>query len=215
MVCVACQEGYPGCAVCAVPVVKGGLRLSDGRVLCRQHAPQAVLNAGQARASLASAEQAILAALGAGLRLHHPVDDVRVVDRPGLLRLVGRRMAAGQEVLGLFHLGIRGVERRYTVYFVSGLPQERLQTVAAHEYAHAWQSEQNGRYSTCSDRLREGFAEWVAFRVNRHLGRQSELDHLLAEKTGPYAEGLRRLLEVERRSGASAVLRLASSGTDL
>jgi len=213
-VCRACHERYPACFVCGLPAGPSGRRLSDGRALCADHLRQAVLTTSPAEAILHQAEQVVVAAMGAQMRLEHPVDVVRVVDGAALRRLLGRRSQAGSDVLGLFHLQVQGFSRRYTVYFISGLPRERLLTVAAHEYAHAWHSEQNSRYLECSSRMREGFAEWVAFNVNQHLGRQAECDRLLAEKSGPYAEGLRRFLQIERGTGTAAALSLARTRTD-
>ncbi len=213
-VCRSCHERFPACFVCGLPSGRSGRRLSDGRALCAEHVRQAVVTTSPAEAVLHQAENVVLAALGPQMRLEHPVDVVRVVDGAALKRLLGRRAQADGHVLGLFHLQVQGFSRRYTVYFISGLPRERLLTVAAHEFAHAWHSEQNARYLECSSRMREGFAEWVAFKVNQHLGRQEECDRMLAEKSGPYAEGLRHFLQVDRQAGAAAALALARTRTD-
>ncbi len=215
VVCRPCHEGYPGCFVCAVPVLREGRRLADGRVLCRRHARGAVLEAGTARKVLEAAERAVVAALGEKMRLQHQVDAVKVVGSDELRRTIGRRASAAGQIMGLFHLKVQGDARHYTVFFLSGLPEQTLLTVAAHEYAHAWQSERNQRYLECSDRFREGFAEWVAYRANRALGRSAEADRLLASPTGVYAEGLRRFLDAETSRGSSGILDLASTGLDL
>jgi len=213
-VCRACHERYPACFVCSLPAGPQGRRLSDGRALCAEHVRQAVLTTSPAEAILHQAEKVVLAALGPEMGLEHPVDLVRVVDGAALKRLLGRRAQAGSDVLGLFHLQVRGFNRRYTVYFISGMPRDRLLTVAAHEYAHAWHSEQNSRYLECSSRMREGFAEWVAFKVNQHLGRQAECDRMLAGKSSPYIDWLRRFLQIEQAAGAAAALSLARTRTD-
>ncbi len=214
-VCRPCHQRNPACFICGLPSRAPGRRLSDGRALCPEHARQAVLTTSPAEAIMHQAEQVLCAALGPEMRLKHPIDVVRVVDGNTLRRLLGRRAQAGADLLGLFHLQVQGFSRRYTVYFISGLPRERLLVVAAHEYAHAWHSEQNPRYMECSDRMREGFAEWVAFKANQHLGRQAEGDRLLGQKSGPYLEGLRRFLQLEGEVGVTGVLRLARTRMDL
>ena len=214
-VCRPCHEGYPGCFVCAVPVLRDGRRLADGRMLCRRHTRGAVTEAGTARKVLEAAERAVAAALGEDMRLQHRVDAVKVVGSDELRRIIGGRASAAGQIMGLFHLKVQGDARHYTVYFLSGLPEQTLLTVAAHEYAHAWQSERNQRYLECSDRFREGFAEWVAYRANRALGRSTEAERLLASRTGVYAVGLRRFLDAETRRGGSGILDLAGTGLDL
>lgn len=214
-VCRACHEGHPGCFVCSVPVLRGGLRLADGRVVCRNHAREAVLDVAEATRTLQAAERSVVAALGEEMRLQHPMDDVRLVGTADLDRLIGRRSSSAGHVLGLFRLRIEGQARHYTVFFLSGLPRSMLLTVAAHEYAHAWQSERNPRYMEGTERFREGFAEWVAYRVNRALGRKPEAERLLKAQTGVYTVGLRRFLDAQTRRGIPGILDLAGSGLDL
>ena len=214
-VCRPCQEGYPACFVCALPVVRGGRRLADGRALCSEHARLAIMDPRQAREVLREAQQAVLATLGAGMRLRHPVDEVRLVDAAALARLMGHAGQGDSHVLGLFRARYVGEERHYTVFFASGLPRERLLTVAAHEYAHAWHSENHGQYARCSNEFREGFAEWVSYRVNQRLAREAELKHLLSQKAGDYIQGLQKFLELERRVGLREVLQAATSRSGL
>jgi len=214
-VCRRCHEGHPGCFVCSVPVRQGGLRLADGRVLCQRHAATAVLDPTEARRVLQAAERAVVRALGEGMRLQHPVDAVKVVGSADLDRLIGRSSSQDGHVLGLFRLQIEGWVRRYTVFFLSGLPEEMLLTVAAHEYAHAWHSERNSRYLETTDRFREGFAEWVAYQANLALGRKSEAGRLLKPQTGAYAVGLRRFLDAQTRRGIPGIPDLAGWGLDL
>lgn len=208
-VCQTCHKGFPGCFVCSLPVVRGGKSLSDGRQLCQAHARQAILDPARAAAVLKEAEEAVVATFGQSMRLRHPIDEVKLVDAASLAATMGRPGAS--DVLGMFRARIRGTERRYTVFFVSGLPRERLLTVASHEYAHAWHSEHHPRYEQCSDRFREGFAEWVAFRVNKRLGRKAEIEHLLAQEHDTYIEGLRSFLDLERREGIMGALQLATT----
>lgn len=210
-VCRPCHDRYPHCFVCGIPVRAKGQKLADGRVLCGPHAATAVNDSERAAALFQQGAAAVVATLGPGMALEHPVDSIKIVDQESLARMLRARGRSGRDVLGLFLLRTRGEERTYHVYLVSGLPPDRLLTVAVHEYAHAWQSEHHDRYADCNDRLREGFAEWVAYRVNKKLGRKAEVQHLLAQQMPDYIEGLRLYLEIERKYGLSGVFRTATT----
>lgn len=210
-VCRPCHKKYPPCFVCGIPVRAGGRKLADGRTLCGPDAARAVNDSDRAAALFHEGAATVMATLGTGMALKHPVDAIKIVDQESLAQMLRRRGRPARDILGLFQMRARGDERWYTVYLVSGLPPERLLTVAVHEYAHAWHSENHDRYSDCNDRLREGFAEWVAYRVNKRLGRKAEVQHLLAQQMADYIEGLRLFLEVERKHGVAGVFRTATT----
>ena len=89
------------------------------------------------------------------------------------------------------------------MYLLSGLPQILLIQVAAHEWAHAWQGE---NCPLLRDPLvREGFAEWVAYRTLQTLGAVKKRA-LMERQNGLYGDGLRRMLALERQAGAAGVL---------
>jgi hypothetical protein len=93
--------------------------------------------------------------------------------------------------------------RRRVMYLLSGLPQILLVQVAAHEWAHAWQGE---NCPLLRDPLvREGFAEWVAYKVLQALGAVKKMA-LMMRQNGLYGDGLRKMLALEQRSGAVGVL---------
>lgn len=210
-VCRPCHDGYPACFVCGLPVRKGGRVMMDGRRLCGPHAARAVEDPARAAALFRQAQEAVLATFGRKLALRNPIDQVELVGQGRLVDMMLQNGRTARDILGLFRLTTRGDERSYTVFLVDGLPPERLVTVAAHEYAHAWQSENHARYVDCQDRLREGFAEWVSYKVNKRLGRKAEVQHLLAQSVPDYIEGLRSFLELERRSGVAGVLGVATT----
>jgi hypothetical protein len=89
------------------------------------------------------------------------------------------------------------------MYVVSGLPQILLIQTVAHEWAHAWQGE---NCPLLRDPLvREGFAEWVAYKTLQRMGASKKMA-LMEQQDGPYGQGLRKMLELERRGGLSGVL---------
>lgn len=225
-VCLTCLERHAPCFLCAAPAdaSTGGGQLADGRPICGTDRQTAVFQQQQAKEIFAQASREVREALGVSLALKVPIKEVKLVNVPDLLALARGQyeesaLVSGR-VLGLTTLVLkRKEERRWTepatVHLLSGVPAERMLTVAAHEYAHVWQAENHPHYSATTPELREGFAEWVAYKVAQHTRRQTQMAVLDFPVDGLYYEGLTRLLELESRLGAAGVLRHAVTATSL
>jgi len=134
-----------------------------------------------------------------GLQLRVGVD-FRLADAPLLARMRAEGGFVGEErTLGLYHRN----GRIRTIYVLYGLPKLSFRTVVAHEYAHAWQGE------TCplleDDRLREGFAEWVAYRHLLYLGCTKAAQRMLTSQH-PYRPLLEEVLALDERIGPAGVV---------
>jgi hypothetical protein len=103
------------------------------------------------------------------------------------------------KVIGLF--ARKG--RKRAMYLLYGLPQILLIQTIAHEWAHAWQGENCPLLKT--PLIREGFAEWVAYKTLQSIGAVKKMA-LMEQRDGLYGEGLRKMLALERRSGTSETL---------
>jgi hypothetical protein len=104
-----------------------------------------------------------------------------------------------ERLIGLF---VRKGARRM-MYALSGLPQILLIQTIAHEWAHAWQGE---HCPLLRDPLvSEGFAEWAAYKTIEALGATKTLA-LMRQQHGPYSEGLRKMIALERKTSAPGVL---------
>jgi len=89
------------------------------------------------------------------------------------------------------------------IFVLSRLPRDIAFYVITHEYAHAWYEERVVKSK--GPVIDEGFAEWVSYHVLKDNG----LDYLaegLKNKKDVYGDGLRRLLEIERKRGSAGVL---------
>jgi hypothetical protein len=77
----------------------------------------------------------------------------------------------------------------------------------AHELAHAWQTEQGLHLKDAQ--VREGFAEWVAYRVLTVSGLPS-LAERATRRDDVYGRGLRHFLNIENRFGYAGVVKRAN-----
>lgn len=225
-VCLVCVRSFPPCFLCATPAdpAKGGRKLVDGRAICAADQATAVTTSRQAGELFAQAGAEVQAALGERMKLRVPVKEVRLADIPALIAAskgqYQRSSLMSGRVLGLttLVLKVRG-EKRWTepatVHLLSGVPAERMLTVCAHEYAHVWHAENHPFYSKTSAEMREGFAEWVAYKVAEQVGRPRQTAMLDYPAAGPYYAGLQKYLKMERDAGLEEVLRHALTSTRL
>jgi hypothetical protein len=111
--------------------------------------------------------------------------------------------AASHHVLGYF-VQAHGTS---TVYAEACLPRGLLLGTLAHELAHAWQTEQGLHLKDAL--VREGFAEWVAYRVLMARG-LAALAERATRRDDIYGRGLRHFLNVENRFGFAGVVKRAN-----
>jgi hypothetical protein len=124
------------------------------------------------------------------------VDHARLAE---LARTAGQDGHDGGQVLGLF---VRQGRRRL-IYLQELLPRILLIQVTSHEYAHAWQGEQCPLLHDSV--VREGFAEWAAYRVLLDMDGKDGGEPMLRRRD-QYGVGLRRMLDIERQHGVTGVL---------
>lgn len=197
--CPSCISGRPRCDACSAPVGPQYWTLHDGRILCAGCHSTAVYDPALARQIYDETVAALVSQLG--LRLQIGVE-FRLVDAPTLAQV---RAGAedghdpAEKTLGLY----QRQGRLRAIYMLYALPRLTFRTVVAHEYAHAWQGE------TCplleDDGLREGFAEWVAYRHLLYLGCTKAAQRMLTSQH-PYRPLLEQVLEIERRAGPAGVV---------
>lgn len=197
--CAACMVQRPRCDSCGAPAGPQHWRLHDGRVNCARCHATAVYDPAEAQQLFYQTVGAVVDDLNLSLRVGVAF---RLLDAPGLAQ---RRAAGGasdphQRTLGLYE---RHSSSLRLISLLYGLPRIVFRSVAAHEYAHAWQGE------TCplleDHDLREGFAEWVAYRHLRYLGCAKAARELL-ESQHPYRPLLERMLALEQQRGAAGVI---------
>lgn len=210
--CTDCMK-LPRCFSCQFPT-RGGTKLSADRVICPDCARTAVSDPAQAAALFQEVRDTMRFSLG--IVTKHPVR-LSLTDPVTLHRLSGAR--SGQLVeQGLFrynvdvervttrdYLGRKTGEKLYKkneaidIYVLDYLPKNRMEHVMAHELAHDWMTE---FYPGIREEwIKEGFAEYIAWRYNRYKKR-NKLNHRVENNPDPvYGEGFRRIRKIAKNRG--------------
>ncbi|MCX7683448.1 MAG: zinc-binding protein [Anaerolineae bacterium] len=206
VVCRDCAKTAPHCAVCGAPMGAYQVSLPDGRRICGHCHRTAVYDTAQARALFDHTVHLLTARLGLHLRIGA---EFTLADAHHLERLASETglipHARRGQVVGLF---IRKGRSR-VMYVLSGLPRTLFIQTVAHEWAHAWQGENCPLLEDAL--LREGFAEWVAYKTLQIVGAAKKL-RLMEQQDGVYGKGLRQMLKLEQKRGIGGVLDFCRRG---
>lgn len=206
--CPTCVQGHPRCDLCRAPVATGAQPLADGQYRCALCLSDMVKDDGMVHTIYDEAIAQLPRVLGEKVR-----------EQPRLAVVSRRKMgeirrhyehrsaepsgATSYHVLGYF-VQANGVS---TIYVEANLPSGLLLGTLAHELAHAWQTEQSLHLKDTM--LREGFAEWVAYRVLVARG-LSAIAERATRRDDIYGRGLRHFLNIENRFGYAGVLKRAN-----
>lgn len=197
--CANCIENRPRCDVCSAPLADAHWQLHDRRRLCATCHATAVYDPDQAEQLFRETVGAVVAQLRLDLRFGVAF---RLVDAPTMMSI---RSQAGAATLTEGH--VQGLYQRSgdmrAIYMLYGMPRLLFRTIVAHEYGHAWQNETAPKLD--DEHLREGFAEWVAYRHLCYLGCTKAARQMITSQH-PYRPFLEQVLEIERRHGPLGVL---------
>lgn len=200
-VCANCQQKLAKCTVCGLPTSNKVYR--DGRTFCASCLKLNLANQSQAEKLYKSVVSFVDNLLKDKVK---PLPPVRICDDD---ELQTRQQEGGRAVQ------VIGFYQPYDpeqIYILSFEPLVDAGATLAHEFTHAWQS----RHSVQQDRaLKEGFACWVEYHYLMSLGEASRAYALTTHSDPDYGASLRKLLEIEKRQGKEAVIKLGRTGTKL
>ncbi|MGI8586836.1 MAG: protein DA1 [Chloroflexia bacterium] len=202
--CVACWD-RPHCNACGHPVGEVSYRRADGRVFCESCHATAVYDPTEAVRLYERVKATAAGALGLTLNVGavlHMVNREQITALRNSTPGAGPMPDGGEEGADLVGLFVHGSRLR-SIYVEYGLPRIFFCEVLAHEYAHAWQAENAPLLS--DPELREGFAEWVAYKVVESWGCRLRLERFRGRQD-VYGAGLRRLLTWEAAEGVDGLL---------
>lgn len=190
--CLNCMKLYPRCDDCGAPIGRDGTTLDDGRHLCSDCRHAAYFDP----ALVTPIKERVFAFVRSsmGMPVTHDID-FSLRDRK---YLNNKTSDIHGDLNGLFYR--RGDD--YYIYVLYGLREKDLICVIAHEITHAWEAE------NCSDDMelidQEGFAQWVAYKALNYFS-LADFANLMKEGDTVYSTGLVKMLELEKKSGASGV----------
>ncbi len=199
-VCAACVRKRPKCDVCEQP--SGDPPHRDGRHICKECRKVGIFNDGQARVFYNEVRTWVARLIGGKQR----VPDIQVVDKD---EIQTKMVESGRAVQVL------GFYRAYNpemIYVLSGHSKPELAPIVAHEYVHAWQSEN----CPAQDRsLTEGFATWVQYKYLMSQGKTVEARGLINSGRPDYDEGLNACLKIEKQKGVKGLLKYVTTETKI
>lgn len=214
--CTECMN-LPRCFSCLIPT-PSNIRLSGERVLCPVCARTSVASPAQAQTIFNEVRNTMRFSLGIATR--HPIQ-FSLIDPVTLHRLSGARSEPLVEQ-GLFRYNVdveRVTKRDYLgrkigenlykkneavwIYVLDHLPRSRMEHVMAHELAHDWMT---AFYPGIQEEwIREGFAEYIAWRYNQYKKRHA-LNQRIENNPDPvYGEGFRRIRKIVQTRGFSGL----------
>ena len=196
--CEHCEKLAPHCDSCSRPVGLQYVEISDGRKICVECQRSAITSDPQLL-ELVEIAQKGLSKLGMDIDCHI---NFRLISKKLLDRKIkesGVEVTAGRN-LGLF----QRKENKMTIYIQSHLPLQISLGTICHEIGHAWQSE-NVLEMNQSIQTREGFCEWVSYKILSLFGYQGQAQMILSRED-IYGKGFQKILDIERENGTEALL---------
>ena len=215
-VCRECEMSATICFICGLPARKNYTELADGRILCERDAANAVLSKEEGLRICRESRQSLGRLLTAFMSFPEANVSVAMVDRVNLqelFRFPGHDYTC-PNVWGYYHSETNGAALRHEISLLLGLPLEAFKATCAHEYTHAWVTENlpaERRKSINRDAV-EGFCELIAFLL---MDAQMEEGQKQLMKLNSYTRGqIHLFLEAEERYGLNEVIKWMKYGTD-
>jgi hypothetical protein len=210
--CKKCYDFYSHCPDCGVPAGPSGINLPDGRTLCSECYSVAIFDENKVEKIFEEVKEALKKS--PGLTVKFPIKEIKLVNKTELNKLLENKTLEyipHDGVSGLhYYEKINGRITISEIYILNWLTPQRIISVIAHEYSHAWQAE------NCPDKqesmVREGFAEWVSFKLLKTKGYKDEAEDMLKTADPVYGGGLKKYLELEKKYGKLGVFNYAKGG---
>ena len=182
-VCKSCAQLSTTCCLCGLPVKTNFVQLSDGRFLCEQEAPLAIVSELEALRVFEDTKREMFRLFAGTGVLPSRNLSVRLVDGNELARLHQSQRSLHEQSLTMGLTRTRHVARNefeHQIFLLSGLTRSRLLAVCAHEYTHTWLHENVPAERQLNPNTVEGFCELAAYQLMRLLGEDVEQRVILA-----------------------------------
>ncbi len=198
--CQSCSQTPPSCDICGQPFLEKRWQLSDGRQYCEQCYGTTINDLKTANDLLRDVHSRMENLFQ--FQLNVPTS-LSLVDRNQLAEVMRSQntvlLEPPEQTLGIY--ARKGIKRG--IYVQTGLPRILFIQICAHELMHAWQGENCPLLH--NPVVREGLAEWAAYRVLEILGEKRQ-GSIMLQRTDMYGQGLRWALQQESKAGWESLL---------
>lgn len=199
-VCESCLKQKPACSICQGPT--NAAKEVDGRHICPECKKVAIDTTAEIASLYREVQRYVETLTGLKVDSSPPV---RLVQSDELdtrfTESSGRAFKA--------HAFYRPYNPEQ-IYALSGHSAYDLGPTLAHEFTHAWQS----RHCPQQDRmLKEGFATWVGYKYAQSKGYTEQAAQMTRLSDPDYGEGLRKCLEIEKKSGVKGLVEFVRKST--
>jgi len=206
--CEKCKRTKPACYTCGVPVGSTYWKFDDGRAICNTCHERAVTDEETIRKIWREVTEHLQRRLG--MNVTHPLTlNIKPLNANSFASARRAKEGLNQaSPLSGSELGLyRYKAGKADVFLLYGIPIEMIYETAAHEYAHAWQTENCPPKQSIE--LKEGFAQWVAAQLLKDKGFSMSLEKLEDRRDRPYGTGYNRFKKVEESMGKKFVFEYA------
>ncbi|MBD3191570.1 MAG: hypothetical protein GF308_13055 [Candidatus Heimdallarchaeota archaeon] len=196
--CAHCEQMSPHCDSCGRPVGLKFMEISDGRKICLECQSSAIKTDEQLQELIKITKKEMQKI---GLSFQHSIFS-RLISKKLLdqrIEEAGAAVTAGKN-LGLFEKKAGTLK----IFIQSHLPLQIALGTICHELTHAWQS-QHVKTENQSPIIREGFAEWVSYRVLKSLGYKEQAEMILS-RNDIYGLGFQKIYDFEKKHGVKTLL---------
>ncbi len=212
-ICTDCEKLPTRCSLCGLPVKEGFTKTADGRLICKQDLPNAVLTEDEGRKLFAQAREDLRELSGGALELRSAQVNVQMLfhldfsdsktttNTPNAMHRTGFSMSrpAGD---GFSH----------NVVLLSGQTRTLTLSTCAHEFGHLWLTENLKPGRTLDPDTREAICELLAFKL---AARRNDTNEVARIKQNPYTKGvILNAIEFDAREGMPGVVTWVRNGAD-
>ena len=191
--CNECVSSYTKCSDCGAPSGPRASKLDDGRFLCPDCRSIALFNPKLITPLKNFAIDYLDQVMG--MNVNHDIN--YTLQDSDFLKKISK--GKDKDLNGMFHR--KGND--FNIYVLYGLRKYDMIGVLVHEITHAWQTE------NCNDKMklldREGFAQWTSYHALINQGYKQTAESLLLGDS-VYSNGLKKMLNIERKNGRKAVI---------
>ncbi len=206
--CEKCKRTKAACYTCGVPVGPTYWKFDDGRSICNACHDRAVVDEKQIEKIWQ--EVSLYLQKQYGMDVNHPMTlHIKPLNSNSFAS--ARRAKSGLNQASPLMGSELGLYRfkggKADVFLLYGLPIEMIYETAAHEYAHAWQTDNCPPNQSLE--LKEGFAQWIAAQVLKSKNFKMSLEKLEDRRDRNYGTGYQRFKRVEESMGEKFVFEYA------